>query len=828
MRELIGTPEPFPREGSAMPIGIEGPPPLGREGPPPLGQEGPPVTPAMPTAAIPATPSPLPHVPDHAAAQAAIQQAAAPFGAGDQAAVRAGLQRGYRIVGNNADQTTAGMWMKNGFGGVTPPVLPFAPFHIHSAQFWAQYFAAHPALALGMAQVLQNFDDYGTLKLPGGNTVAGLIKLTTGLHVLDWAQKAYQYATDVNAQGGNSIPQQILKNVNYDVFGNNAFVRPFEYVSGPVASLTQRTTNPLLSGKLDYDTKQPLPDSRDLLREYGSMNGTTGFGQTLNDLTGQNIPRNVISGITNPGQALGNQLQRGTDALFGVDRQEYNPDLAAAHALGFVADQQGLSKYAAEKAYYNPTTPQEIALGKQLHDAVNRRLDTQAMGKLAPVQANAAQSAMETKGIYAPKDAKGYMLDMPIGAGGFTAKDLLNQPGNYYNTLDKITAAKAQYGANSPQVRALEGELAKIRAADVAQSPGALGPYFDTLKQDSLAKYGDQTFRGTLKPNEQNAYDAFNDLRGSADYRRYEQLVSDEYAAGPFGSAGEKAWYNANKDELNRLKGIVTGAEQSIVDRYGVNPKELANRAAVAAGRAPTYTNTDISTSTATSGTSNPNSNAGNKTSAPTSQNRPATSSRAPSYGTASGRGSGSSPRGNTGTSARSASSSGSRTATGSGSQQAGNSFFDFYRTITDKGEKAAVLNALDRAGVNPIGQKGVGAQTFTRALAVAQDALTAKRAANLVDAGRRAYSTPSSGTQTQGARALSLAELSALMERTTGIGPAQADRGMLGGGLPGGSNRLAPSPIKSNLPGVAAQPKAPAGYYYDHSGRLQKSKFAA
>lgn len=783
MREMIGQAAPFPREGSAMPIGREGSPPLGRAGAPPLGREG---LPASPAATAPL------RAPDHAAAQAGIRQAATDFGGAGQAAVNAGLARGYRIVGNNGDQTTAGAWMKNGIGGVTPPVLPFAPFHIHSAQFWAEYFTSHPALALGMAQVLQKFDDYGTLKLAGGNTLAGLIKMTTGLHVLDWAQKAYEYARDNAAAGNGNIGQQLLKNVNYDLFGNNAVVRPFEYVSGPMASLTQRTTNPLLDPtKRDFTTKQPLVDPRDQLREYGSMNGTTGFGQRLNDLAGGPVPRNVVSGATNPGQALGNQLQRGTDVLFGVDRTPYSPDAAAAHALGFVAEQLGLSKYAAEKAFYSPTTPQEIALGKQLHDAVNVRLDTQAMGKLAPLQARAAESTLEQKGIYAPKDAKGYMLDMPIGAGGFTAKDLLNQPGNYYDTLTKIDAAKQRYGANSPQVRALEGELSKIRALDVAQSPGSLGPYFDTLHKESVAKYGDTSFRGTLRPNEQNAYDAFNDLRGSADYRRYSELKAAEANAYAGSKQEGAAWYKANVNELNRVTGIVAAAEQSIVDRFGVNPKELANRAAVAAGRGPTYTSTAIGTS-------------GTNTASPS------TSAANPSYGAPTNR----APSG-VGTRAG-GSTNAARGTSASGNAQAANDFYDFYRTITDRTEKAAVLRALDKAGINPIGQKNVDARTYERALTVAQTALDAKRATPATTTAR----ATGGGQPSVGMTRAQVEAAFAAIERAAGL-PG-------GGGTrtpPGAQPQGATAAPVSTFPGGGGVPK---GYYVDKSGAVHKSKFPA
>jgi hypothetical protein len=415
---------------------------------------------------------------------------------------------------------------------------------------------------------------------------------------------------------------------------------------------------------------------------------------------------------------------------------------------------------------------------------------------------------MEANGIYQPNTEKAYMLDMPIGGGGFTGKDLLNQPGNYYNTLDKITQAKAQYGDNSPQVKALQGELAKIRATDVAQAPGPLGQYFDALHKQDLATYGDQTFRGKLNPTEKQAYDAFNDLKASRDYKARTALEQQAAEANkgkdaPKGSAEHNAYtdfYKKNGDELTRLNNIVNGAEQSIVDRFGVNPKELSNRAAVAAGYAPSYADTTIQGQKPVGGVpSTPNTSSNNYPYVPRSGN---------TY-----------PQGNYGSSGRGGSSGGSSTST----RQAGNDFYNLYNGLTDKGEKAAVRQALDRVGVNPLGQKGVDTQTFTRALAVAESALRTKRAADLIDSGRR---TSSNQASQGGSRALSLAELSALMQRTTGIGPAAADRGMLGGGS------SAPAPARTfSLPNpgsATGSTKTPAGYFVGRDGKLHKSTIAA
>jgi hypothetical protein len=337
----------------------------------------------------------------------------------------------------------------------------------------------------------------------------------------------------------------------------------------------------------------------------------------------------------------------------------------------------------------------------------------------------------------------------------FTLGDLLKQSGLYDAKGAQNAAIKAELSRTNPIAAAY---LAKEDAAYRAANPTA-----------------QSGFRATLAPNEADAFDAFNDLRGSADYKRLSQLESEQAAAGPYKSAGEAAWYKANGTELNRLKAIRDAAEQSIVDRFGVNPKELANKAAVAAGKSPTYTSTAIGSSatpTATSGTST-----GSKTSAPTSSGNRTTSTRTSQTSGSAGSRTGSS---------------GSRTSTGGGSsQQAGDNFYAFEKSITDKGEKAAL---------------------FKRALDVATRAVIEERLFGRASQQRTTGSAPQGMTRAQAEAAISAIER--------------------GGGLPGGSNvkgaisAINPPQATSGLPGGSN--KAPAGFFYGRDGKLRKSQFAA
>jgi hypothetical protein len=349
----------------------------------------------------------------------------------------------------------------------------------------------------------------------------------------------------------------------------------------------------------------------------------------------------------------------------------------------------------------------------------------------------------------------------------------LNPDGTPF-TLGDLLKQSGLYDAKGAANKAIKDEL--IRTEPIAAAYLA--------KEDAAYRASNPTaqsgFRTTLAPNEQSAYDAFNDLRGSADYKRLSQLESEQAAAGPYKSAGEAAWYKANGAELNRLKAIRDAAEQSIVDRYGVNPKELANKAAVAAGKSPTYTSTAIGSSatpTATSGTS--------------SQPYTTRNNRTSSYGTSGG--------------TRSTSSGSRASGAGGSSAAAGNDFYDFYKGVTDKGEKAAILRAFDAAGVDPFA-KGTTADEYRKALDVARRALIEDKLFGRASQQRTTGSTPQGMTRAQAEAAISAVER--------------------GSGLPGRATATpTTSSTRTNLPGSSS---VPAGYFRGRDGKLHKSTIAA
>jgi hypothetical protein len=397
--------------------------------------------------------------------------------------------------------------------------------------------------------------------------------------------------------------------------------------------------------------------------------------------------------------------------------------------------------------------------------------------------------------------AKEQQLQQPVGTNPdgtpFTLNDLFVQSGLYSTKGAQNQAIKDELIRTNPIAAAyLQAEDAAYRAAN-------------PLPKGEASVYAGWT------QNQKDAWDAFNNLRSSADYKRYDELVAAETAAGPFGSPAEKAWYAANATELNRLKGVIAQAEQDIVNRTGVNPKQVANEMQTALGKPATYADTTLtkppSTGTGTSGTSSQKGGSSYKTpyTSKTSSYRPYTTSKSGS----SARGGGS---GSTGSSAAST---------------AGNDFFDFYRTLTDKADKAAVLNALDKAGVNPIGQKGVTAETFTQALSVAKKALADHQLFGSTTGAKSTTaptSTTSTNTPTSSNRVgMTKAEALAAMDAIEAAYRARTG----GGGLPTAPTK--PTPLAqtggTGLPTIGTTPKAPAGYYYNKTtGALTKSKFAA
>jgi trimeric autotransporter adhesin len=177
-------------------------------------------------------------------------------------------------------------------------------------------------------------------------------------------------------------------------------------------------------------------------------------------------------------------------------------------------------------------------------------------------------------------------------------------------------------------------------------------------------------------------------------------LLADENAAVPFGSPGEKAWYNAHKAELADANNRVAAAELAIQQRTGVNVKELANREALAAGRAPTYPTTTIGSSSASTTTSSP---------------RGATAStyRPPSRSSGGGK--------STGT---------ARSGSGTSSASSANTFFTEYKALT-KGTpeyKAAVADPTVRDLLSASAAKTATPAMYDAATTALRDAVAKAR----------------------------------------------------------------------------------------------------
>jgi len=860
-------------EGPSTIIGLGGTPP-----PPPF-REGPPMEGAFPGGAA----SPIPRdilAARYANAAQGVRELGAQFGYLQQGAPRDMLGKGYQIVGNPMDQTALGHFMQNGWA-IIPPVLPFAPFHIHSTQFWVRQFAQNPLLAVAYAHALDQM----------GNGAGALAKLGTGLHLVHTIQNAFQYGKDVAAAGDNNLLQQIGKNIAYNTVGTNAFVSPFEEYTSAGNAIAQRVTNPLYErnpmGVIQYDyAGNPYIDFRDQFSEFGSQALPTAALNWANDRLGQPINRNAIAGVTNPGTALGNWERRGLTDVLGARLREYNADSQFAKFLGGWAVDHNQDPAVVQRAVYNPQGADDVHLATQAHTDYNRWQDVNALIK--PTEPFINPYPIETRGaapIYAPFDttykltdyirnlgeggralgvgqpagsyinpntgkpnsyyvepisqaqlataraeiAKSSWIDLQstpfmdynrqfleqshpnyyspfggtergslaainaqqeksltgeiagnalrTGAGKpqdqrlaeiayqqyaqlpagtnpngtpFYASDLLGQAGNYYKTLDAITAAKN--AGDKPLEARLIGELARIQAADIAQVPG-LAPFFAAgnakaeaarIAAEAKTPYG-MTYNGWTQP-QKDAFDAFNNLRASPDYRRYQELETQSANAG-YNTPEEKAWYAANKDEFNRLKGVVAAAEASIQTRFGANPKELANQIALAEGKPAPYKDTKLTqppgSTTATTGTGG---------GASTYRNYPSRSSGS-----------------SRGTSTRSS---------GTSSGADGNAFFDFYRSLTDKGEKAAVLRAFDNAGISPL-DKGASAATYRQALAIGQRARLDYQGFGSSTA-RGGYQTAQGGSGFQLPRgAMTEAQSLAIINRVA------QDLGIGGGGLP-------------------------------------------
>lgn len=731
------------------------------------------------------------------------RQGGVEFGQAQAAQSRAGTARGNSIIGNFDQQTRWGELVKTGqINGkqVFLPIVPFAPFHIHTTQFWAGYFLEHPAVPFAIARLLNTigFDDYGATKI-NNRYVQGLLGLSTAAKLVDWAQATYRYATDAIAHPNGNNPLQTAAKIGYRAL--TSYVAPFEYIGGPAQAALQSATNPMLTAKGQVDP-------RELMKERGSGTAFGAVGQLANTATGSRLPRSVVQGITDPGQIVTNQMQRasvaGVNALGGTANiKQYNPDSGIPYMADAFAAQQGWSPNQARAAVTDAKTGQPVtADGRALLAEYNHQQDLQNLQKFSPVrvgapegkpiypsdnpqpffQARAAgegdthyvgarlqngqvisttpdearrltaeaqlhlspslqtapyadyardylgqvgtsnrpneivslemqradrlQASIDANakrfGAGLPQDQRTAMLST-VGtelAPGFSTYDLIHQPGNVIDLERQYAQAKAA-GASKEALKAIGDRINDAQTKDIAQFPGTKA-YFDM--QDAARGYvkGEPSPYAGWTQNQKDAHDAFTNLVASVDYQRLKALEDQQAASGPYKSAGELAWYKANRVELTNLQNIRNAAEQSIVDRFGVNPKDLANQVAIAAGRAAPYADTTIKGQTTQTGPGGSSSTGG-------SPRSPRTSSG--SYGSgSSGKSSGS---GNTSTSAN----------------QAGTQFFDLYRSLTTQ-EKAIVHEALRASGANVIGQKGTTAAQFERALTVAQDALAKKTTA--------------------------------------------------------------------------------------------------
>jgi hypothetical protein len=325
-----------------------------------------------------------------------IQGTGQQYRAGLLDAQRAGLERGYRIVGNPADQTKLGAAFKQGVqtpqswgpvGGITilPAILPFAPFHIHSTQFWLREFASHPYMPVAMLAALKQagIDDYGNYGLADGGTVGGLTKMTTAGHLMDWGLKAYQYFQDVRANpNGNSGAQQALKNVAYNTVGNNAFVGPFGTYRGVGSGLVAGATEPLL-------TPKGKTDNRDVMAERGSETWMEG-GLNL-----AGVPRGLSHAVGQAGNLssnVGQSVGANAAGLLGGDAtiKGYEIEKQLPYFAGDYADANNWSRARTRTALQNPDSPD----GRALYAAFDRRNDMTGLSKAAPLRFTSPDSGL--------------------------------------------------------------------------------------------------------------------------------------------------------------------------------------------------------------------------------------------------------------------------------------------------------------------------------------------------------------------------------------------------------------------------------------------------
>lgn len=755
-------------------------------------------------------------------AQQILDEQGRKFAALQQGRGSAAVERGNRIVGNFREQTPIGEMMTQGtMNGSGPGIalVPFAPFHIHTTQYWANYFLEHPQAAFAVASALNqyHFDEYGGKQI-GNKYVSGLLELSTAAHLIHWAEGMYKYAQDVRANpNGNNRFQQAAKVAGMGLFGNEAFVRPFDYISTPAQGILQSTTNPLLSGKTDFTTGLPLVDKREQISEQGSASPITGGAQIGNQWLADrglpHLPRDVVANVTNPGQWATNQIRRGgvaaVNALGGnTNLKEYNAEAQLPYFAGAYARDNSLDPKAVQRALYAPTTPEEQRLGNAIRAAYRQQQDTTALGKLLPVRVQ--EETAGVKGIFPPSDRSFAALDYAQRAGeGGTDAGLgrTSRAGNFY--LQSPDEAQGQTARNQLKLPVTRDTVPTMDyARDYLTRTGNTYQYPNgRTETQALANRSDEIFQGTLDANARKTGAGLPQDQRLAKIDKTAALqteIAPGFTVQDFLNQPGNLFDLYDKRDAAYDSGDKKGGYQISLAINDVIARDLQqhpevkayfdtlkNGGVTASNSTPTATPVTSSPSQITSQSPTPTTNTTN----PRGSTAPVSKTGGSSY-----RGSGPS---------NSRSSRSPSTASGSESRQAGNDFYDFYKGITDKGEKAAILSAFDRAGLTPF-EKGTTAEQYRKALEVARDALLTDRARKAID-----RSPSASGAAGRGMTA----------------GQALAEIARITGGMPGGSREATPTPVRApqtsgSMPG--GSPKAPAGYYYDHAGTLRKSKLAA
>jgi tetratricopeptide (TPR) repeat protein len=252
-------------------------------------------------------------------------------------ASQAGVQLSNRAIGELGAHSPVGQFFAD-------YIFPFSDFHFNAMGTNLLNFARNPAYpVLVSAYLNQNQDQYGNLPIMG-NAVGNLTRLSTGPHMLQYANEMGKYIQDVRQSDNNPL-QQAAKIATHPILGNSgtAFLAPFDPIARPLQVGIGKTTNPVLDAK----GKPAFGEQVDTSRAYGGATGLLRAGA------------DVLPGVT-PGQR--SILRNNVAPLIG------NP---VGTVTGALTDKEvdlanripGRSVMPAEKVEYKslPYTAQDIA-----------------------------------------------------------------------------------------------------------------------------------------------------------------------------------------------------------------------------------------------------------------------------------------------------------------------------------------------------------------------------------------------------------------------------------------------------------------------------------